>query len=248
MVRVTTISLLTVGVLLCFQSGLTVVNADIVQIGDSVANSDTNRAYADLWLRDKGIIPVWVGDHGGGRATFARGGLTYQGMLNGTDIATGLKSIVDDYSEPDVLYILGGYNNVAFEEDDSDMSTSISALGDILDLAELEWPSVEIYVSNITTFSETGSWAHKRTNVTTLNQLIALEVMNRDRAYLVDNFSVIGESDLQTDGLHLNRDGQIKIGNNFASTFYLNSVPEPNLSVFMLAALLGRCLVRTRRS
>jgi len=68
----------------------------IMQIGDSVANNPRNRVAADVVFTSVGINTTWIGDHGS-PPTFAQGGISYAGMLNGNSALghTGLIDIVD---------------------------------------------------------------------------------------------------------------------------------------------------------
>lgn len=221
----------------------------VAQIGDSVAQNNRNRIAANQVFADDGIVTRWIGDHSS-PATFARGGITYDGMLNGNSSLghLGLIDIVDGiqtgtYDTPDALYLLGGYNNAFFEPVDSTMVNSLNDLNSILDLAQAELPDTDIFVSNVTLL--TGPSEDRLSNVLTLNALIETEVANRNGIYLVDNYSIVNADDLRSDGLHLNDStGQQKIGVNFANTVL--AVPEPG-SLTTVGFMLSLMLIRRQR-
>lgn len=219
-----------------------------MQIGDSIAENTGNRIASNSIFESASIDSNWQGDHSN-PPTFARGGLSYGTMLNGSNAlgAVGLIEILDriengTYTSPNVLYLLGGYNNAFSEAQDSSMEGSIETLGEILSLSRTRLPDAKIFVSNVTRF--TGQSAHRQSNVETLNALIADEVASRDNVFLVDNYSLITAEDQRDDGLHLNSSGQQKIGENFANTVL--AVPEPGSGVLLVGLLLPLVIQRRR--
>ena len=216
----------------------------IAQIGDSVGASPTNRTFTTSNY-DSGTI-TWLGDNGAGsRPTFARSGWTYRQMLNGGGGVDGLRQHVENpnYETPDVVYLLGGYNDVVQAPDDSDMANALADLVEILDLIDDSWGSA-VYVANITNFPSDRQWAHKQSNVETLNNLIESEVAQRANTFLVDNNSLITDDLVRPDGLHINNDGQEVIGAEFG---ILLSVPEPNSICFLAAIFLMQTMRRRRQ-
>lgn len=212
--------------------------ADLVvtQLGDSVANAAQNRVTATAELAAAGIAVTWNGDQMT-PPTYAKGGWRYDDMLEGRSepewlptqkLGPGLIELVEGGLQTDVLYILGGYNNVA----GGNIAGAIDDLRALLDYAEQN-VGVPIYLSNVTMF--TGPWAHRQPEVEELNALIDIEVAQRDSVHLVDNYSTIGPGGLLSDGLHLNHIGQMIAGQNFANAV---AVPEPSAWLVGLVLLL----------
>lgn len=185
------------------------------------------------------------------RPTFARSGWNYRNILEGRGTIDGLQEHVLNpaYQDTDTVFLIAGYNDVVQAPDDSDLLESRASLAAILDLIDNNW-DVDIFVANISNFPLDRQWAHKQSNVETLNDLIESEVAQRAKTHLVDINSFITNDLVRADGLHVNNDGQELIGAAFAAqvaAIQITPVPEPNSICVLAAALFFQSTRRTRR-
>ena len=190
----------------------------IAQLGDSVGQSAVNRGTTDQTFQSS---ITWIGDNSTPQLTFARGGWTLQEMLEGRNtFGPELNGLVHHvvnpiYPAPDVVYILGGYNDAAQARSDKELATRFQNLVAMVDLIEATWNS-KIFIANLTNFPADRMWSHRQQNVELYNELLDDFVVARPNTVLVDNNSVVTDDLVSSDGLHLTREGQVLIGEHFA--------------------------------
>ncbi len=134
----------------------------------------------------------------------------------------GLVEALPKYS-PDVILLLGGYNNVVGESVGGGMAVSKSEFTNLVEYIWANKPDVRVFISTITDFDPAGTWGSKRQNVIEFNDFIRLQVeqwrISGRRICLVDVFPLVSYADLMPDGLHVAGSGHVKIGDSWFAAF-----------------------------
>jgi len=233
-------------ILLSLFASITYADLIVLSTGDSVSTAVGTRLGFEIDLLPS-ITPDFVGDTeqtwlGNDYSYQGYGGFRFEHMLTGTSNQDGLTDALTRYS-PEVITILGGYNDVAGEASMASIEADLDALVDY----GFAHSSAIILVANVTTFRY--GWAHKQPRViewnsTLLSNINARRAAGQQIGY-IDNFSEIGPESTAADGLHLNGRGAITAGRNWFPVWQPMSIPEP--SAFTLLAVLGAALSITRK-
>ena len=232
----------------------------ILEVGDSIAATNQHRRRLQERLQANGVDFDFVGDNeftAFGQAADinhqAFSGQRIGSFLNGRAIngviERGLVDVLPIY-QPDVILVLGGYNNLAQERVGQGLSASIDEYEELVDFVFARASEdVQVLFSNVTDFDPDGRFGHQRANVEEWNAWLANDVALRQsegqEIYIVDNFSNVTLSDLGPDGLHLLESGQNIVGDNFFDALVSSgaiavAVPEPSvLSLIYSLAILA---------
>ncbi len=220
----------------------------IMAIGDSVCGGRHLRQL-QYRMESDGITNYdFVGDHAFHGFPQDTNRLSYGGarFSNNTDgrwvnrgkglqFEPGVNDRITFY-KPDVVLILGGYNNMAQEKVGAGLTATKHEFEALMGAIICQDSDAEIFVSNITDFHPGRKWAHKRQNVSDFNSFLAERISfyasnELNKVHLVDNFSSVSHSDTNSDGLHVSPSGHNKIGDNwYAALTDAEVFPNPATS------------------
>lgn len=237
----------------------------ILEVGDSIAATDIHRRRLQQRLQAEGVAHDFVGDNQAiafGQTDDinhqAFSGQRITSFLNGRgNVERGLIEVLPIY-EPDVILVLGGYNNLAQERVGEGLTASRQEYEDLVDFifAATSDDDVQVLFSNVTDFDPNGLFGHQRANVQEWNAWLASDIALRQsqgqNISIVDNFSNVSLGDLNSDGLHLSNSGQNIVGDNFFDALVSSgavpaAVPEPS-ALSLLCGLAMLASFRRRRA
>ena len=252
----------------------------IMNIGDSVSLGRHLRQLQSRMEADGFTNYDFVGEYqssGFPQDTnrLAYGGARYRDNINGrmVDRGSGLKfepgvNYGIPVYDPDVILVLGGYNNMAQETVGGGLTSSKNEFINLMGSLVSQAPRAEIFISNITDFHPDRTWGYKRQNVFDFNNFMSDTLGEFAIAGLninwVDNYADVLHSDTTSDGLHVAQSGHNKIGDNWyeamtradifadslatpqTSSLSITSVPEPSSTALLGLGALG-LIARRRR-